>query len=197
MCLYWEAWEAYSRRDDFSKRIGGWCSYSLPWAWVVPFSEPGSGTTELHLELFISIHSHSLKSNDMSALLENPSVCPHAYKKGWESERELTFQNHFFQNVHEVLLGNATQGCELWLCYQFQQLWIKIEVARLRIQRYFFPSNLRFWVTWHGDTDWGGEINSRQGHNAIKSRCSKWKTNGGDSKPRNRAEHLIAFFFYI
>lgn len=141
---------------------------------------------------FISIQPQSFKYNDMPSRLENPFAHPHAYKKGWEGKKELTFQYHFFQNVHEVLLGNATQGCELWLCYQFQQLWIKIEVARLRIE-IFFSSNLHFWVTWHIDTDWRGERNGRQGHNSIKSRCSKWKTNGGNSKPRNQAEYLIAF----
>ena len=47
---------------------------------------------------------------------------------------------------------------------------------------------------WHIDTDWRGEINGRQGHNAIKSRCSEWKTNGGNPKPRHQAEYLIAFF---
>lgn len=114
--------------DEANKRTGGWWSQSL--------SELECGPSEMHLELFLSLRSQSLNSNDMSTLLENPSSRPHAIKRG-ESERELTFQNHFFQNVHEVLLGNATQGCELWLCYQFQQLWIKIEVARLRIQRYF------------------------------------------------------------
>lgn len=43
------------------------------------FSHLGS---DMHLELFISIHSHSPKPNDISTLLENPSVHPHAYKKG-------------------------------------------------------------------------------------------------------------------
>lgn len=52
----------------------------------------------------------------------------------------LTFLNHFFQNVHVVFLGNATQWRQLRLCYQLQQLWIKIEVASLRAQRYL--SNL-------------------------------------------------------
>lgn len=125
--------------DYPNKRTGGWGSHPLSRVSVVPLSELESGPFNMHLQLFISSHSHSLKSNDMSTLLENPSAHPPAYKKGWESERELTFQYHFFQNVHEVLLGNATQGCELWLCYQFQQLWVKIEVARLRIQRYFSP----------------------------------------------------------
>lgn len=33
------------------------------------------------------------------------------------------------------------------------------------------------------DTDWHGEINGRQGHNAIKSRCSEWKINGVIQNP--------------
>lgn len=139
-CVYTEKPERLTagQMDDANKRKGGWWSHSLSQAWAVPLYELESGPSEMHLELFLSIRSQSLNSNDMSTLLENPSSRPHAIKRG-ESERELTFQNHFFQNVHEVLLGNATQGCELWLCYQFQQLWIKIEVARLRIQRYFSP----------------------------------------------------------
>lgn len=52
----------------------------------------------------------------------------------------LTFLNHFFQNVHVVFLGNATQWRQLRLCYQLQQLWVKIEVTSLRAQRYL--SNL-------------------------------------------------------
>ena len=125
--------------DDSNTRTGWSSSHPLSCARMALLSQLESGTHEMHLESFISIHSHSLKSSDMSTALENPSAQPQAYKRGWESGKELTFQYYFFQNVHEVLLGNATQGCELWLRYQFQQLWIKIEVARLRLQRYFSP----------------------------------------------------------
>lgn len=71
---------------------------------------------------------HQIKSNSSSS----PSVFPF-----------LTFLHHFFQNVHVVFLGNATQWRQLRLCYQLQQLWIKIEVASLREQRYL--SNLNSW----------------------------------------------------
>lgn len=142
MCLHWRSLRGLGQgkwRIPGQGQRGMALPIIVSIEWVVPLCKRDSGTLEMHLEPFVSIPSYVLKSNDMSTPLENPSAQPQAYKKGWECERELTFQYHFFQNVHEVLLGNATQGCELWLRYQFQQLWIKIEVARLRLQRYFSP----------------------------------------------------------
>lgn len=141
MCLHWEAWEADSRTN-------GWFQYKDRMVIISPFvmrtNGPPFSTGIWHpwnASGVIHFHPLTIPLNPVTCPLhwKNPSVWPQAYKKGWESGKELTFQYHFFQNVHEVLLGNATQGCELWLRYQFQQLWIKIEVARLRLQRYFSP----------------------------------------------------------
>lgn len=74
--------------DDPNTRTGGWWSHPLSWAWMALLSKLESSTPEMHLESFISICLHSLKSSDMSTALENPSVRPQASKKGWESERE-------------------------------------------------------------------------------------------------------------
>lgn len=93
--------------DDPKERARGQWSCSLPRA------ELEAGTPGIQLTLFIPMHSHYFQSSDMLLDEKIHLPIPMPLKRAGRGWGKLTFQHYFFQDVHEVLLGDATQGREL------------------------------------------------------------------------------------